>query len=58
MDKPKDYFFLLDLKKSDSEDANDKVEFTNPVDKDSQPKLLKQGKKTIKLLKYLNLVIN
>ena len=55
MDKPKDYFFLLDLKKPNSEDANDKVEFTNPADKDSQPKCIKtkeENDKIVKIFKF------
>ena len=30
----KEYFFLLDLEKPNSEEANDKVEFTNLNDKE------------------------
>ena len=38
MIKCKEYFFLLDLKKPTSEEANDKVEFTNLKEKDALPK--------------------
>ena len=55
MIKSKEYFFLLELKNPTSEDANDKVEYTSPKDKDSQPKLIKtkeENNKIVKIFKF------
>ena len=55
MIKSKEYFFLLDLKKPTSEDANDKVDYTSPKDKESQPKCIKtkeDNDKIVKIFKF------
>ena len=47
----KEYFFLLELKKLKVEDANDKVEFTNPKDKDNAPKCIQTKEENDKIVK-------
>ena len=51
MIKNKEYFFLLDLKKPTSEEANDKVEFTNLKKKDALPKCIKTNEENDKIVK-------
>ena len=51
MIKNKEYFFLLDLKKPTSEEANDKVEFTNLKEKDALPKCIKTNEENDKIVK-------
>ena len=55
MSKNKEYFFILDLKKPDSEEANDKVEFTSIADKDNIPKCIltkEENDKMVKIYKF------
>ena len=47
----KEYLFLLELKKPKVEDANDKVEFTNPKDKDNAPKCIQTKEENDKIVK-------
>ena len=51
MNKSKEYFFLLELKKPTSEEANDKVEFTNLKENDAPPKCIKTREENDKIVK-------
>jgi hypothetical protein len=58
--KSKEYFFLLDLKKPNSEDSNDKIEFINKEDKDNVPKCFQtkeENDKIIKIFKFSSKLI-
>ena len=54
-DQYKEYFFILDLKKPDSEEENDIVEFTKITDKENLPKCIltkEENDKMVKIYKF------